>query len=160
MRKLKFEDNLLGLKKFNTLLITALLMSIVLVSLVGVYAKARHLQAYAAGVESAQMNFLYKEPPLAPQNEKEANIALIRKVWGKDAKIGLELARCESGYRTRATNINKNGSKDEGVFQINSIHKMPDMLNATANILYAYTKFLQQGVQPWYSSNSCHQLIK
>lgn len=93
--------------------------------------------------------------PLAPLPEREANIALIKKVWGKDASIGLAIAKCESGYRTHAQNVNTNSSVDQGIFQVNSIHGMPEMFNAVANISYAYTKFLEQGTGPWDSSKHC-----
>jgi hypothetical protein len=92
---------------------------------------------------------------LAPLSEREANMALIKKIWGKDADTGLAIAKCESGYRTKAQNYNTNGTIDEGVFQVNSIHGMPEMFNAVANISYAYTKFIEQGTTPWDSSAHC-----
>lgn len=94
----------------------------------------------------------YKIPELAPLPEREANITLIKKIWGRDAQMGLAIARAESGYRTHATHANTNGTLDEGIFQINSIHKMPDMLTATANIAFAYTMYIKQGSTPWNSS--------
>ena len=105
--------------------------------------KALRLQAYAKA---------YEEPELAPLPEREANIALIKKIWGDDARIGLAIARAESGYSTKAFHANRNGTVDEGIFQINSIHKMPDMLVGSSNISYAYTIYLKQGVAPWNSS--------
>jgi hypothetical protein len=97
---------------------------------------------------------------LAPLSEREANIALIKKIWGQDSKVGLEIARCESGYKTKGPHVaNDNGTKDEGVFSINSVHGMPDMENAVSNISYAYTMYLKQGLEPWRSSNGCHHLL-
>ena|SRR5579884_1402916 len=92
---------------------------------------------------------------LADVPEREKNKALIRRIWGRDAGIALKIARCESGYRTEATNENINGTEDQGVFQVNTVHQMPDMLNATANISYAYTLYLSQGTAPWTSSEKC-----
>lgn len=97
----------------------------------------------------------YVEPPLAPANEVNAMKALIAKVWGKDAFVGLAISRCESGYNEQATNHNTNGTIDEGLFQVNSVHQMPDMLNATANALYAHQMYQEQGLAPWLSSQSC-----
>lgn len=93
-----------------------------------------------------------KQPTLAPMSEREANIALIKKIWGKDSYIGLAIARAESGYRTLAENHNTNGTVDEGIFQVNSIHGMPEMFNAVANVSYAYSLYLKQGTNPWNSS--------
>ena len=95
-------------------------------------------------------------PTLNPNlSEREQNINLIKKIWGKDSQTGLALARCESGYRTHATNYNKNNTVDQGVFQINSIHSMPEMENPVANILYAYAMYQNQGVNPWSASRGC-----
>lgn len=91
-------------------------------------------------------------PELAPMSERNTNIEIIKRIWGKDAGIGIAIARAESGYRTNAMNVNTNGTVDQGVFQVNSIHKIPEMFDATANIAYAYSLYLQQGTTPWNSS--------
>lgn len=98
-----------------------------------------------------------KTPVLNPNlSERQQNISLIKKIWKKDAAIGLEIARCESGYSTKGPHVaNNNKSVDQGVFSINSIHEMPEMENAVANISYAYTMYLKQGLDPWESSRSC-----
>lgn len=91
-----------------------------------------------------------------PLPEKEANIALIKKIWGRDAELGLRIAKCESGYKTAGTHVaNKDHSVDQGVFSINSVHGMPEMENAVANISYAYSMYLNQGTHPWDSSKEC-----
>lgn len=100
----------------------------------------------------AMQKTVYKLPELAPLPERETNIALIKKVWGKDSKLGLAIARAESGYQTKVVNYNTNGTVDQGVFQVNSVHEMPEMDDAVANISYAYTMFLKQGTTPWDSS--------
>lgn len=98
-------------------------------------------------------------PPLAPQPELESNTMLIKKIWGKDAKIGIAIARCESGLRSDAKHFNTNKTWDEGVFQVNTVHGMPDMFNPTANILYAYSLYRNQGNSPWLSSKKCWSSI-
>lgn len=99
---------------------------------------------------------VYHEPTLNPNvSERDNNIALIKKIWGKDASVGLAISRCESGYRTEAVHHNTNKTVDISLFQINSIHNMPNMDNATANTLYAYLLYKQQGTTPWNSSRSC-----
>lgn len=98
----------------------------------------------------------YKVPSLDPDlTERENNIALIKKIWGKDQVIGLEISRCESGYRTHAKNLNTNGTTDQGLFQVNTVHGMPEMDSAVANIEYGYLLFKQQGTSPWNSSAKC-----
>lgn len=94
-------------------------------------------------------------PIPAPPAERDANIGLIKKIWGVDSETGVKIATCESGMRTEATYDNTNGTQDQGIFQVNTVHNMSDMFNATANISYAYTLFLKQGVAPWTSSQSC-----
>ena len=39
---------------------------------------------------------------------------------------GVAIAHCESRYKLDAYNINRNGSNDAGVWQINSIHGLSD----------------------------------
>lgn len=96
-------------------------------------------------------------PTLNPNiTEREQNIDLIKRIWGHDSKLGLEIARCESGYRTSGHHVaNTNKSVDQGVFSINSVHKMPEMEIAVANISYAYIMYQQQGTTPWDSSKHC-----
>ncbi len=100
----------------------------------------------------------YNIPSLDPNiSEREQNIALINKIWGNDASIGLEIARCESGYRTLATHYNSNYTVDQGIFQYNSVHNLPQMDTAVANIEAAYLMYQQQGTTPWNSSKECWQ---
>lgn len=69
----------------------------------------------------------------------------------------IRIARCESGLRENAYNVNKNKTIDGGVFQINSIHKVPlkVVFDYEANINYAYKLFLSQGFGPWSASRHC-----
>jgi len=102
-----------------------------------------------------------KEPEPTPSPE-ELVIAEIREVFGKDAEGMLKVAKCESGIRAKAiNNKNKNGSNDSGVFQINSVHGIPQryLLNSSINIRVAKQLFDAQGYEPWRSSNSCHHIL-
>ena len=113
------------------------------------------VEAQTAGV-SAEMIPVYKEPSINPNvSERDRNIAIIKRVWGKDANTGLAISRCESGYRSEAVHHNTNGTIDQSLFQINSVHNMPDMDNPTANALYAYSLYQQQGTGPWSASSKC-----
>lgn len=100
----------------------------------------------------------YHEPEMADVSEREANIAIIKKIWTNDWKIGVAIASCESGLRASAVNRhNSNGSIDVGLFQINSIHgySETEMLDPIANAGVAYAKYVKQGTSPWYSSETC-----
>lgn len=75
----------------------------------------------------------------------------------------LLVAQCESGIRANAVNTkNKDESRDDGAFQINSIHSIPVSFlhNHRVNIAVARKLYDDSGWQPWYSSNSCHKLLK
>lgn len=98
------------------------------------------------------------EAPLANLSERENSIRIIKKIWGRDWKIGVAIATCESGLNSKAFNPNNsNGSTDTGLFQINSVHgwSKEELLNPIANAGIAYEKFVHQGTNPWYSSAKC-----
>ena len=61
----------------------------------------------------------------------------------------------ESGLRYDAVGINKSGSKDGGIAQINDIHKMSleDRLDYKKNITKAYEIYLNRGknFNAWYA---------
>lgn len=69
----------------------------------------------------------------------------------------IRIAKCESGLRENAYNVNTNKTIDGGVFQINSVHKVPlkVVFDYEANIDYAYKLFLAQGFNPWSASKRC-----
>jgi len=69
----------------------------------------------------------------------------------------IRIAKCESGLREDAININRNKSWDGGVYQINSIHKVPAkyVFDYQYNIDFAYKLFLAQGFGPWSASKRC-----
>jgi hypothetical protein len=99
-----------------------------------------------------------KDPELAPLTERDNNIRIIKKVWKKDWRVGVAIATCESGLRSTAYNgSNKNGTWDAGLFQINKIHgwEKDELFDPVANAGIAYSKFVDQGTQPWYSSKHC-----
>lgn len=64
----------------------------------------------------------------------------------------LRIARCESGHRENAENLaNKNKSRDDGIFQINSIHGInPRFLkDARVNIAVAREIYDDRGWAAW-----------
>jgi hypothetical protein len=74
----------------------------------------------------------------------------ILRVWGNDWRIGLALAKAESGLRCEAYHFNHDGSIDHSVFQLNSVHKWRGNLsNCKENVRIAYEIFKEQGGTPW-----------
>ena len=71
------------------------------------------------------------------------------------------IIECESRGNPAAVNLNKNGTKDWGILQINDVHK-PKMKELGLNIEnpdhsleYGLTLYEEQGVKPWLSSAKC-----
>jgi|SRR3990167_564779 len=95
-------------------------------------------------------------PYLAENVEAE-----IRKAFGdlgeKVVRQAIKVARCESGLRPKAENTE---SKDSGVFQVNSIHGIPQrfLFNTKVNIAVARYLYDHSGWQPWAPSRKCHGL--
>jgi lysozyme C len=68
-------------------------------------------------------------------------------------------AKYESSYYERASNKNRNGSTDRGLFQINSIHlggtrgcptNGTALFDAATNAKCAYAVYKMQGIRAWY----------
>lgn len=76
---------------------------------------------------------------------------VIAEVFGDRAAVALCVAGAESGWRPDAVNVNDDGSRDRGVFQINS-RWHPDIpereaFNPHANALHAHR--LSEGGADW-----------
>lgn len=83
-------------------------------------------------------------------------------------QILFEIAKCESNLKhwddytgEVTTNINKNGTKDFGMMQINSSHIDEakslglDIMNVADNMTYAKYLYEREGIQPWSASMRC-----
>ena len=84
-----------------------------------------------------------------------------------DYSIAIRLAKSENFWNfnkhfdCRRTNVNKDGSIDRGIFQINSIHtdiSPEDAFNCFKNIDYAYKLYKRQGWIPWSAYNNLSYL--
>lgn len=73
-----------------------------------------------------------------------------------EAHVMTCVAKYESSFRTNAENTNKNGSKDYGLFQINTIWHKNDkckvayLYNPVYNTLCARHIYEVQGINAWY----------
>jgi lysozyme C len=86
--------------------------------------------------------------------------SLIRGAGFPESVVGKMIctAKYESSFYERASNKNRNGSTDYGLFQINSIHfgrsgcpsSGAALYNATTNAKCAYSIYKSQGMNAWY----------
>lgn len=96
-------------------------------------------------------------PTKDPEPELPANVVETIRWAFKDKgekviKEAMMVAKCESGLKAEAYNDkNTNGSKDSGVFQINSVHAInPRFLkDFKVNIMVARKLYDEQGWNPW-----------
>lgn len=86
----------------------------------------------------------------------EQKIRLASREAGVDEEIAVRIAFAESSFRCIATNENTNGSNDKGLFQINSIHKVPDYcrLDCECNLYWAISEMKRHGFGAWGASKS------
>lgn len=102
----------------------------------------------------------------APPTGKVAEIAnLVAKETGYDVEIVNKIMFAESHYDINAKHINKNGSVDSGLFQINSIHtpvaqKMGiDIHTPEGNAQFAIYLIKRNGLRDWgYSKSTWEKL--
>ena len=92
--------------------------------------------------------------------DEARTITEIEKVWGKDSKLGIAIATCESRMDVYAngTTTNKHGetTDDRGLFQISANHHdMEDYYNPYENIKYAYALYREGGAKYWKASSHC-----
>jgi len=76
-------------------------------------------------------------------------------------KLLPDVINCESGFDPDATHLNKNGTTDISIFQINSIH-IPeaklmglDIYNWRDNITFGLYLIQKHGLTPWNASKKC-----
>lgn len=109
-----------------------------------------HNQEYTYHI--VQIDEMVVEPSI---DDVKAEIVRQARIYGVDEVTALRIAEAESNFKPKAFNgRNKNGSNDAGVFQINSIHKVPDecRFDYKCNIEWAMKMMKKKGTQPWYSS--------
>lgn len=84
---------------------------------------------------------------------------------GFDPVTIFALITCESNFEPSAVHVNKNGTKDFSIFQINSTH-IPearlhnlDITNPIDNIKFGFVLLEQDGFTPWNASKTCRDTI-
>ncbi len=93
----------------------------------------------------------------APEAEKEKSIEeKIADTFPENPSIMIAVAKAESGLNPLATNRNKNGTRDIGLMQINSIHGYGDldMMDVDKNLDAARKIYDSQGITAWAAFNN------
>lgn len=89
--------------------------------------------------------------------EKELTIEeKIAKIFPENPEVMIAVAKAESNLNPYATNRNTNGSRDIGLFQINSVHGNSDleMFNVDKNLIAARKIYEKQGITAWSAVNN------
>lgn len=94
-------------------------------------------------------------PEVRGEEQSSPTIELIKKAFPENFETMLAIAKAESRLRPDAVNINKNGSKDCGIFQINSVHGYDCewLKNPSNNIKVAREVYEKQGLKAWSTWN-------
>lgn len=87
----------------------------------------------------------YVPVPRAPENLDE----MFRFVFGDEAETAKKIAKCESGLRANARNVNTNGSVDSGLMQINSVHGVSERFLKDPFINLLVAKQIKDGRGNW-----------
>lgn len=103
--------------------------------------------------QRAQAKFEAKEAIIEKELTIEEKIA---KMFPENPEVMIAVAKAESNLNPFATNRNTNGSRDIGIFQINSIHGNSDleMFNVDKNLEAARKIYEKQGVTAWSAVNN------
>lgn len=86
-------------------------------------------------------------------------IYICEKFGQYDCKTALAVAKAESGLKENAYGVNRNGTIDIGVFQVNEVHwdkpgcSPKELFDAESNVDCAYKLFQEQGWNPWVVYN-------
>lgn len=64
---------------------------------------------------------------------------------GHDLDVAVAIVMAESGGNTRASNTNKNGTTDRGLFQINSVHGAASTFDVNKNAAAAFSLYKKRG---------------
>ena len=103
----------------------------------------------AEGIQNFKMTYKVSEPdPAQPTPIQVAEMVIdeFEALGPQVVMEALEISYCESQWHYDGYNDgNTNGSNDGGVFQANSIHKLPDTIrfNARSNIRWAKDKYIR-----------------
>lgn len=118
------QDNTLTLpEKIDNTIILGSLGGVIIGAVAGYIIDGSFLTAFLAGYTGKEVieNLIGKTKTKEKKEEQtiEDIISYTAKEEGVDPDLAIRVAKCESGLDTKAININTDGSKDRGLFQIN-----------------------------------------
>ncbi len=93
----------------------------------------------------------------------EERIPILALIYGVDEDLAWAIIHCESSWRPRALNLNKNLTVDHSYWQVNTvwIEKMSiigfDVTNPDQNLEAGFWILSKYGVGPWSASKKCWQ---
>jgi hypothetical protein len=90
--------------------------------------------------------------PLAHTTQAEQIKAYIKQVFGDQADNAYKVLACENGrLNPNAKGMNTNGTSDVGIFQINSVHGVPEsyLKDWRVNVDIAYQIYKSSGWSAW-----------
>ncbi len=104
-------------------------------------------------------------PTLVPNMINHPYVEMITKYFPQqEINNAQNIAMKESSFNPQAINVNPNGTRDVGLFQINEIHApeilkqfgytMDDLLDPEKNMQVASWLFQKQGWQPWTTAKT------
>lgn len=138
-------------KSLSALQILVIIVAVVSIISVDVLPEAQNwrISGLNRKVDSA-----YHSKPSCPENAIKCVIRTKAIEYGVDPDTAISIAMAESSLNPLATNTNTNGTTDKGLFQINSIHGVPDecRLDVECNTDWAMQKMSTAGTTPWNSS--------
>ena len=102
-------------------------------------------------------------PTLVPNMVQHPFVQMIQKYFPEqEVNNAQNIAMTESSFNPQAINVNTNGTRDIGLFQINEIHApeilkqfgytMDDLLDPEKNMQVASWLFQKKGWQPWVAA--------
>lgn len=147
-------------KKINDDFILGFLGGVITGGCAGMFIDGNPITAFLAGYAgtSAIENLLLK--PLKKQTKnKELIKAIIKHVGraeGVNPDLAVRVAECESGLDPVARNVNKSGSIDRGLFQINNKYH-PEITDKMADDIVLSTRFFckafKEGHLDWWNAS-------
>lgn len=100
-------------------------------------------------------------PTVLADSVKELTVEeKIAKTFPENPEVMIAVAKAESGLNPLTTNRNTNGSRDIGLFQINSVHGYSDleMFDVDKNLVAARAIYDKQGITAWAAVNNVSYL--
>jgi hypothetical protein len=168
-----FEDNTLELPKIKDgKLYLGGIGGLIIGTVVAYLIDQNILLAFLAGFSYKDFLMKILEKNITIEKEAEAQeiktlseseiIDLMKKYgeqYGVDWRLALAVAKCESNLDPKALNINPDGSRDRGLFQINSKYHYTisdeQAFDPEFSIKFFYEKVKQDQLYLWNTSKSC-----